>query len=105
MHLASGTLRLIAAASAPSAITHLALGSTPASSSSVASRTPVHSAHETRPWIACALMLRLQGVERARIAAALDFDEGDARFHRVARERLQVNSSGRFTRPWISSRC
>ena len=52
MHFASGTLRLIAAASAPSATTHLALGSTPASSSRVASRTPVHSAHETRPWIA-----------------------------------------------------
>ena len=49
MHFASGTLRLIAAASAPSATTHFALGSTPASSSNVASRTPVHSAQESKP--------------------------------------------------------
>src|SRR5262249_29302446 len=51
--LLSGTLRLKCEASAPSAISHFALASTPVSSSKVASLTPVHSAHETRPCSAC----------------------------------------------------
>ena len=50
--LASGMLRLMAAESAPSAITQRADGSTPASSSSVESFTPVHSAQLKTPWMA-----------------------------------------------------
>ena len=49
-----GTLRCRACASAPSAITHFAFGSAPASSSRIDSGTPVHSALETRPCSACA---------------------------------------------------
>ena len=48
---AMGTLRVIAAASAPSASTHFASGLTPTSSSSVDSSTPVHSQHITKPWV------------------------------------------------------
>ena len=50
--MAIGTLRLIAAASAPSARSHCAPGSAPASASTIDSGTPVHSLPETRPWIA-----------------------------------------------------
>ena len=50
MHFHSGTLRLMPAASAPSASSQRALGSTPASSSSRDSGAPVHSEQETRPW-------------------------------------------------------
>ena len=50
--LAIGKLRLIPDESAPSAITQVAAGSTPASSSSVESFTPVQSEHDSRPWIA-----------------------------------------------------
>ena len=46
-----GTLRLIAAASAPSASAQPALRSTPASSSKIASGTPVHSLHDISPWM------------------------------------------------------
>src|SRR5579872_929961 len=49
----TGTLRLKRGESAPSAISHFALGSIPVSSSSVESLTPVHSAQETRPCKAC----------------------------------------------------
>ena len=55
MALPSGTLRLSASESAPSAISHFAFGSIPASSSSVESITPLHSAQETRPCNACTL--------------------------------------------------
>ena len=51
MAFAIGTLRLIAAASAPSARTQSARGSTPASSSSSRSGTPVHSLQDTRPCV------------------------------------------------------
>ena len=50
-----GTLRCKARESAPSAMTHFAFGSMPASSSSVESRTPVHSEQDTRPCSACAV--------------------------------------------------
>jgi hypothetical protein len=53
--LVSGTLRLKAGASAPSAISHFTLGSIPVSSSKVESLTPVHSAQETSPCSACTL--------------------------------------------------
>src|SRR5207245_3517711 len=42
-------------ASAPSATSHLALGSTPVSSSRVESATPVHSAQDASPCSACTL--------------------------------------------------
>ena len=45
----TGTLRLSASESAPSAMNHFAFGSMPVSSSRVDSGTPVHSAQETRP--------------------------------------------------------
>lgn len=45
--------RVIAAASAPSAGAHAAPGCTPASASTSASRTPVHSAQLTWPWVSC----------------------------------------------------
>ena len=48
-----GTERVIAAASAPSASTHAAPGLTPASARTSASRTPVHSAQLTCPWVSC----------------------------------------------------
>ena len=51
----SGTLRLKASESAPSAMSHFAFGSMPVSSSSVESCTPVHSAQDTRPCSACTL--------------------------------------------------
>src|SRR6266542_3847876 len=51
----TGTLRLRAGASAPSAMNHFAFGSRPVSSSKVESLTPVHSAQETRPCSACTL--------------------------------------------------
>ena len=51
----TGTLRLSACESAPSAMNHFACGSMPVSSSKVASRTPVHSAHDTRPCSAWAV--------------------------------------------------
>ena len=51
----TGTLRLRACESAPSAMNHFAFGSMPVSSSSVESLTPVHSAQETRPCSACTL--------------------------------------------------
>src|SRR3989442_11318210 len=38
-------------------MTHFAFGSKPASSSSVESRTPVHSEQDTRPCSACAVAL------------------------------------------------
>lgn len=44
-----GMLRVMPAASAPSATTHFAEGNSPASSSSVFSATPVHSAQLTKP--------------------------------------------------------
>src|SRR5262245_4734917 len=44
-----GTLRLIAAASAPSASSHGTVRSAPASSSNSRSGTPVHSLHDTIP--------------------------------------------------------
>ena len=44
-------LRLITAASAPSAIIHLAPALTPASSSNTDSGTPPHSLAATRPWL------------------------------------------------------
>jgi hypothetical protein len=53
--LARGTLRDRWGESAPSATIHFALGSTPASSSSVDKRTPVHSEHEARPCSAWTL--------------------------------------------------
>jgi hypothetical protein len=49
MAFAIGTLRLMAAASAPSASSHLPSGFTPASSSNTASGTPAQSLHDTRP--------------------------------------------------------
>ena len=49
--LASGIERVIAAASALSNRHHAAPASTPASSSSAATGIPVHSLHETSPWI------------------------------------------------------
>src|SRR5262249_12510104 len=51
--LASGMLRIIRQASAPSAITHAAPGRTPTSASSSESDTPVHSLPLTRPWLRC----------------------------------------------------
>src|SRR6266705_312661 len=48
---AIGTLRLIAAASAPSARIQSARGSAPASSSRSRSGTPVHSLQDTSPWV------------------------------------------------------
>src|SRR2546428_13777097 len=59
-----GTLRLMAAASAPSARIHGAPGSTPASSSSRRRGTPVHSLHETRPCVWPAVRLGGVGWER-----------------------------------------
>src|SRR6267142_6416656 len=53
--LVSGTLRLSAGASVPSAISHFAFGSMPVSSRSSDSGTPVHSAQEQRPCSACTL--------------------------------------------------
>ena len=48
-------LLLKAGASAPSAISHFAFGSTPVSSSKVESSTPVHSEQEAKPCNACTL--------------------------------------------------
>src|SRR5262249_61112766 len=47
----SGTLRVIAAASAPSARIHFASGFTPTSSKIVESGTPVHSQQEISPCV------------------------------------------------------
>ncbi len=55
MALLTGMLRCMVGASAPSARNHFASGSMPASSNSVDSRTPVHSAQETRPCSAWTL--------------------------------------------------
>ena len=86
--LLTGTLRLGASESAPSATSHLAFGSMPASSSSVESITPVHSAQDTRPWMRLHVGVDwfLRGQERA-VAAALD--ERHARHHRIAHERIE----------------
>jgi hypothetical protein len=46
-----GTLRVITAASDPSASSHFAFGETPTSRSSVARRTPVHSLVLVRPSV------------------------------------------------------
>ena len=46
-------LRVITAASIPSASNHLAFGDAPTSRSSVASRTPVHSLVLVRPSVCC----------------------------------------------------
>ena len=51
MAFAIGTLRLMAAASAPSARIQSARGSAPASSRSRRSGTPVHSLQDTSPWV------------------------------------------------------
>ena len=48
-----GIERVCAAPSAPSNNTHLPFGSTPASSSSVETGTPVHSAPESSPCVCC----------------------------------------------------
>ena len=53
--LVSGTLRLKASESAPSATSHFAFGSIPVSSSKAESGTPVHSAQDARPCSACTL--------------------------------------------------
>jgi hypothetical protein len=45
-----GMLRDSLQASAPSAITHVAFGSTPHSRISIATDTPVHSLQLVRPW-------------------------------------------------------
>src|SRR5215203_3597722 len=50
---AIGTLRVMAAASAPSASTHFASGLIPTSSRSVDIITPVHSQHMTSPCVSC----------------------------------------------------
>ena len=63
-------------------------GSMPASSSSTESFTPVHSEHDSRPWIAWTLTARrLLREQSAAVAGA--FDEGDARGHRIAREVVE----------------
>src|SRR5207245_10093900 len=51
MPFATGTLRLIAAASAPSARIHPARESAPASANKSRSGTPVHSLQDTRPCV------------------------------------------------------
>jgi len=51
----TGTLRCKASESAPSARNHFAFGSMPVSSSSVESRTPVHSELDASPCNACAV--------------------------------------------------
>ena len=78
----------MAAESAPSAISQRADGSTPASSSSVESCTPVHSEQLSKPWIAGTLSGCGCGAFSA-LAVAGAFDEGDARLHRIARQRLE----------------
>ena len=54
-HLSIGTLRVITAASAPSASTQAALSCSPTWRSNVESSTPVHSEVETRPCVFCTL--------------------------------------------------
>src|SRR2546426_6920011 len=51
-----GIERACAAASAPSNSAHLPRGSMPASSSSVAAGTPVHSTPERRPCVCCTVL-------------------------------------------------
>jgi hypothetical protein len=51
--LSIGTLRVITAASAPSASTQAAPGLSPTCLSRVESGTPVHSEVETRPCVRC----------------------------------------------------
>src|SRR6266571_251456 len=53
-----GMLRVMAAASPPSARSHFAPGASPASSSTVASGTPVHSQQLRRPWVNCTVLPR-----------------------------------------------
>ena len=75
-------------ASAPSARSHCAFGSTPASSRSVESLTPVHSAQDNRPWIGWTPTWA-GSFWYSTDAVAGAFDEGDARLHRVAHQRLE----------------
>ena len=70
-------LRVIAAASAPSASIHFASGLTPASASTVAKETPVHSQQLSRPCVSCAVS---SGLRRAPVlCVAGTFEEVDPR--------------------------
>ena len=60
----------------------------PASSSSTESFTPVHSEHDSRPWIAWTLACAGCFCEHGATVAGA-FDEGDARLHRIAREVVE----------------
>ena len=85
----------MAAASAPSAITHFAPLVTPASSSRVASRTPVHSEQESRPFNSAGVILqRLRRPYRSAVTGA--FDEADMRFHRIAHQCVHRKSQRPF---------
>ena len=55
MAFLTGMLRCMVGAAAPSARNHSVAGSIPASSNSVESLTPVHSAQDMRPWSAWTL--------------------------------------------------
>ncbi len=80
MALAIGMLRVIAAASPPSASTHFALPPTPTSLSTIETGTPVHSEVEVRPCVPCTV--RSVGLDGQAVAGALD--EHDPRYRREA---------------------
>src|SRR6266404_9380763 len=102
--LAMGTLRLIAAASAPSARSHDAAGSAPASSSRRRSGTPVHSLQETNPWSSPAR-------NAGGVAPYMSwlFPEHSMKWIRdrigYRRSASTVKISGRFTMPWTRRWC
>src|SRR6266478_2805741 len=102
--LAMGTLRLIAAASAPSARSHDAAGSAPASSSRRRSATPVHSLQEINPWSSPAR-------NAGGVAPYMSwlFPEHSMKWirdrigYRMSASMVKIR--GRLTMPWTRRRC
>src|SRR5262245_66243028 len=102
MALAIGTLRLIAAASAPSARIHCALGSAPASFNTIDSGTPVHSLQDTSPWICPHVTAGGVGARLGRLLPEHSRKwMRDHMGYRSSASMLKI--SDRFTRPWTSS--
>jgi hypothetical protein len=96
-------LRVITAASAPSASTHAAPGLSPVCLSSVESGTPVHSDVETRPWVPCTV---------GRFAFMISLPVVPEHSRKYVRDtvgkRLRSASEyliGRLTMPWMTRRC
>src|SRR5262245_27125914 len=97
-------LRFIVGKSAPSAMNHFAFGSTPTSSSSVVSITPVHSAQEQSPCSACTLAW-MGSLEKsgALLPPHSRKEMRDTIGYRCSAS--SVYTIGCFTSPWITRRC